>query len=257
MKYCGLLGKNITYTKSPDIHNEYYKKNNINLKYEVFDLNENEITSFIESLREKNVVGFNITIPYKELILQYIDRLEYPANIINAANTVLVKGNELIGFNTDYFGFIMSLKEEGIELLKKDCLIIGAGGSAKCVYTALKDLGADNIDIAARKPLKVSKGFFKEVQVLSIESIKDISKYDFIVNCTPAGGPNQKGIIPIRLDELKKETVVYDLNYIPKKTKLLEKSERLGAKVINGELMLKYQAYKAANIWIEYIVQGG
>lgn len=248
MKICGLIGSNIQYSKSPDLHNEYYKDNNIPFEYKLFDIKEDELGEFVSKLHENNIIGFNVTIPYKEKILSHLHRLEYPANLIGAVNTVLLKEDTLIGYNTDYFGFIESLNLHKIEVKGKSVLIIGNGGSAKAVYYALKDLGALSIDVAGRNIQKIEREFFFANNILNIKTINSLYKYDLIVNCTPLGNINNN-IMPVELLNFNKNLIIYDLNYIPKESKILIEGKKKGLRTINGESMLKAQAYCAIKIW--------
>lgn len=248
MKKCGLLGKNIAYTKSPGIHNDYYKKNNVNLKYEVFDIDEANIDKFFFELKNNDIVGFNVTIPYKEKVLEYLNKLEYPANIIGAVNTVAVKENSYLGYNTDYFGFIRSLKENNIDVKYKKALILGNGGSAKAVFYALRDLEAKTIDIAGRNLSKIEKEFPLVNNILNINDDLNLYDYDILINCTPMGNINNP-IMKFKIKKTNKNLIIYDLNYEPEKTKLIKLGKKLGLKCINGLDMLRFQAYESIEIW--------
>ena len=251
MKTVGLLGENINYSKSPELHNTYYKDNDINLCYKLFDVKIKDLSNFINKIND-NVIGFNVTIPYKESVKKYLCKLEYPANKIGAVNTVINNQGKLIGCNTDYFGFIKSLEVNNINVKNKNILILGSGGAAKAVYYALNDLMIKQIDIACRN-IKKCKIDFKDVDnVYDINDISDITKYYMVINATPLGNI-KNNVIPIKIEKFKKEIIFYDLNYIPKKSSFLEKGEELGLKIINGEEMLYYQALKAIELWKEFI----
>jgi shikimate dehydrogenase len=249
MKRCGLLGKNIQYSKSPDIHNQYYQSKELPISYEIFDIEEKDIALFIRNLKQMDIIGFNITIPYKETILKFVDKLEYPAKEINAVNTVSVEECGLVGYNTDYYGFIKSL--DGYNLSGSNALVLGSGGSAKCVAYALKDLNCSTVSIYTRNKHKAINEFGLGCNIIEAGEDIFLGNYDIIVNCTPLGGPNNIDSIPIQLKGIKKGCIVYDLNYVPKKTKLLEEAEKQGAVIINGECMLINQAHRAADIWIK------
>ncbi|NFV14174.1 shikimate dehydrogenase [Clostridium sporogenes] len=257
MYITGLIGKNISYSKSPQIHNDYYKKNNIPFSYKIFNLKPDQIDNFIKNLYKNNIRGFNATIPYKEIILQYLNDIVYPADKIGAVNTVVVQKNKLVGYNTDYIGFVKSLQYYNIQVKNLSCLIIGSGGSAKCIYYALKELGAKKICIISRNPEKAKLKFEKKVKILNSKDENKIDSYDLIVNCTPIGGPNFKEEKPIELKGLKKKCVVYDLNYIPRRSKLLKEAKEKGAFIINGEKMLDFQAYSAIDLWCLNGIEGG
>lgn len=253
MKKCGLLGKNIQYSRSPEIHNKYYTERNIPIFYKLFDMDEERIPKFIMDLSKDDIIGFNVTIPYKQTILKYLNRLVYPANKIGAVNTVAVEGKELVGYNTDFYGFIKSLESFNINLNHNDALVIGNGGAAKCIVTALQDLNCKSIEVAARDICKTKEIFNNNCKVMSINNAIDTSSFDFIVNCTPLGSANYLDILPLDLSKIKNNSIVYDLIYNPEKTAFLKKAEQLGATIINGERMLYYQAYSAADIWISNI----
>lgn len=262
MKKCGLLGKNIKYSLSPIIHNNYYKENNLDLGYELFDIEEKELPIFIKNLKNSSMIGFNVTIPYKEKIVEFLDEIKYPADILKSVNTVLVKEEQLIGFNTDYFGFIASLKENSIDVDGKAALVLGLGGAAISVILALQDLNIKHIEVMVRRVEKAKNKLDKNSIFNKVKEIKNIcetvgmSKYNIIINCTPIGGANYEGQSPIELKGIKAGTVVYDLNYSPEKSKLLSDAEKMGAVIINGKKMLLEQAIKAINIWQEHI-EGG
>jgi shikimate dehydrogenase len=249
LKYTGLLGNNIQYSQSPQIHNEYYKLNEVDFSYQLFDLVQNEIEGFVENLDNNNIIGFNVTIPYKEQIINFLSQVTYPANKIGAVNTVVLTKGKLIGYNTDYLGFIKSLQVEGIKALKGNALIIGNGGAAKSIFFALLDLGIEGIDIAGRSKQKILQQFSKINKFIDLNSIINCSNYDIIINCTPLGGIRHPEGLPLRLEDISKKNIFYDLNYLPEKTKFLQQGEENGAKIINGKNMLKFQAHLAIDIW--------
>ncbi len=249
---CGLLGRNIQYSKSPQIHNSYYQKKNLPISYEIFDINEEDIECFVKNLKKENILGFNVTIPYKQKIIKYLNKLVYPADKIGAVNTVVVEDGNLIGYNTDYLGFVKSLKSYNINLLGKNALVIGAGGAAKCIVQALEDLNC-SIVVAARNLQKTTKEFMDKYKVVSMSEPLDLREYDILINCSPLGSLNYKDMLPIKMDQIKENCIVYDLVYNPEKTAFLNRGQQLGALTINGEKMLRYQAYSAADIWIDRI----
>jgi len=249
LKYTGLLGKNIQYSQSPKIHEDYYKLNELNFNYKLFDLQENEITYFIENLDKNNIIGFNVTIPYKEHIINYLNKVMYPADDIGAVNTVGVTKVGLIGYNTDYLGFIKSLRVEGIKALVGRALIIGNGGAAKSIFYALEYLGIQCIDIAGRNKQKIMGQFPKINKFIEFNSTINCENYDIIVNCTPLGGVEHLEEFSLKLENTSEKNILYDLIYIPEKTKFLQRGEESGAKIINGKNMLKFQAYFAIDIW--------
>lgn len=248
MKTCGLLGRHIQYSLSPKIHNDYYLANNIPLKYEIFDFDFKQLNNFIMNIKNRNIIGFNVTIPYKEKIVEYVHELKYPANILKAVNTVSISTNgKMYGYNTDYFGFIQSLKDNHINVRDKRALIIGTGGAAKAVYLALKDEKIKSIDILSRN-IEKAKDFFLQSTFVEYHSISSLKKYDIILNCTPLGNINFNKK-PIDLIDFNDNLIIYDLNYIPEKSELLIDAESKGLIIINGMSMLVNQAIYSINIW--------
>lgn len=252
MKYTGLIGKNIGYSKSPVIHNNYYKENNIPFFYKLFDMEEEEILNFIDNIKNNNIIGFNVTIPYKKVIMKHLQSIVYPADKIGAVNTVVLAESGLIGYNTDYHGFIDSLKLNDINLQDKKALIIGNGGTARCVNEALHTIGVKTSDMISRNPIKARAEFSYINNFFGLQEEVDFSQYNIIINCTPLGGENYKDISPIKFRSINRDLILYDLNYSPLKTKFLLEGEALGARILNGELMLKLQAYKAIEIWKQH-----
>lgn len=257
MKNTGLLGNNIQYSRSPEIHDEYYKLNKLDFHYKLFDMEKNEIRYFIENLYNNNILGFNVTIPYKEYIINFLKEVMYPANEIGAVNTVVVTNQGLIGYNTDYFGFIKSLEVEGIKLIKGRALIIGNGGAAKSVFLALKDLGVESIDMTSRNKNRIITQFPRVDKFIEFNSIINCENYDIIVNCTPLGGIKHIEEFPLKFINTSEKNIFYDLNYTPKKTKFLMQGEKSGAKIINGMNMLKFQAHFAIDIWVTSLKEQG
>lgn len=250
--YSGLLGKNIKYSLSPLIHNKKYKEDSIPLEYKIFDVDENSLDIFVNKAK-KDLIGFNVTIPYKESIIKYLDGIEYPANKIGAVNTVVNVNSKLIGYNTDYFGFILSLEKENIKLNGKNALIIGSGGAAKAIIYALKDLKIKTIDIALRNEQSIREHKAYISKTINIHEEFDLTEYDIIINCTPISGANHPNETPISIKKCNSKKIFYDLNYEPKNTLFMKVGEEYGCRVLNGYSMLLYQGYKAIEIWEKYL----
>lgn len=251
MKICGLLGQNISYSKSPDIHNDFYRENNIGLRYSVFDVAQKDLSTFMQDLNRNNIIGFNVTIPYKETIIKYLDILHYPANKILAVNTVLIEENSLSGYNTDYYGFLDSLTEINFNFNECSALIIGSGGAAKAVAHVLMDNNCRSLAVMSRNKEKAESYFSEYCEIYPMLESKNLKQYNLIVNCTPVGSASDLDSIPIGVSSINEDCLVYDLIYSPPKTKFLSFAEKKGAKIMNGEKMLRLQAYKADEIFID------
>lgn len=235
-KIFGLVGKNIDYSFSAKYFREKFKKEKIiDCEYLNFDLSNIEDFNNLEIIKIK---GLNVTIPYKEKIIPYLDEIDKSASKIGAVNTIAKKNNKLIGFNTDYIGFINSFKGD---LNFKRALILGTGGASKAIQYALT-IKKINYDIVSRKINQKYKSYS------SInESLED---YDLIINTTPLGTfPNISKKPELNYNLLGKNHFCYDLIYNPEKTSFLKECEKKGAKTMNGLEMLKSQAEESWIIW--------
>lgn len=239
----GLIGKNISYSFSKDYFSKKFKLEGINNTcYVNFDIQQiEELQSILKS--EKNLKGLNVTIPYKEAIIPYLDKLNKKAKKIGAVNTIkITKNGRLIGYNTDCYGFKKSLKPF-LKPMHKRALILGTGGASKAIAFTLKELNID-FQFVSRNPSK--KGF------LTYKSLTEgiIDTHLIIINCTPLGTfPNIDDHPAIPYSAISKNHILYDLIYNPEETLFLKKGKTKNAITINGSAMLKFQAKKAWEIW--------
>ena len=235
-KTYGLIGKNIDYSFSVKYFGQKFNDEKIiDSEYVNFDLREIEDFNNLEILK---INGLNVTIPYKEKIITYLDQVDKAASIIGAVNTIAKKDNKLIGYNTDYIGFIESFKNN---LNFKNALILGTGGASKAIQYAL-NIKNINFDIGSRKNNKKYISYD-----LINEKIKD---YDLIINTTPLGTfPDVSKKPKINYNLINENHFCYDLIYNPEKTSFLKECERKGARIMNGLEMLKSQAEESWIIW--------
>ena len=238
MKKYGLIGKKLGHSFSREFFNEKFKQLNLkNHYYENYEL-EN-LLGLKELIKKNNLNGINVTIPFKEKILKYLDIIDNAAKQIGSVNTIKIKNQKLIGYNTDASGFEQSI----IKLIKnrKSALILGSGGSSKAVQYALKKNNI-NFTIISRKNEKNYNKLVKE----------DIINNLIIINTTPLGMyPNIETCPEIPYEYLSHKHLVYDLVYNPKKTLFLKKAENQNCNITNGFEMLKNQANEAWKIWQE------
>jgi len=237
----GLIGKNISYSFSKTYFNNKFASLNLQgYSYENFDMpNLEEFPSLIE--RNKTLRGLNVTIPYKEEIIRYLDNLDRKAKHIGAVNTIKFTKEGLKGYNTDVYGFKKSI-EPFLKESHKKALILGTGGASKAVAFVLKELGI-SFKYVSRNPIGDQIGY-------SELNKKVISTHTLLVNCTPLGTfPNiaTKPSIPYEL--LTSNHLLFDLIYNPEKTAFLLSGEQKGAIICNGAEMLELQAEKAWQIW--------
>ena len=240
MKVYGLVGKTLQHSFSADFFSDYFVTENIVAKYQNFELAAIED---IQSVFDLKPAGLNVTIPYKESVIPFLDELDPIAEKIGAVNTIVFDGDKKIGYNTDAFGFKQTIKPF-LNNQHERALIFGTGGAAKAVASVLKEIGVDVIFIS-RDPLGKNKHFnYSEVNLQMLNACK------LMVNCTPVGTfPNSSDYLPLPYEGIGKDHLVIDLIYNPKKSMFLQKAENQGATIMNGEGMLKAQAMKSWSLW--------
>jgi shikimate dehydrogenase len=240
MKVYGLVGKTLQHSFSADFFSDYFVNENIVAKYQNFEL---EAIEQIQSVFDIQPAGLNVTIPYKESVIPFLDELDPIAEKIGAVNTIVFDGDKKIGYNTDAFGFKQAIKPF-LNNQHERALIFGTGGAAKAVASVLKEIGVDVIFIS-RDPLGKNKHFnYSEVNLQMLNACK------LMVNCTPVGTfPNSSDYLPLPYEGIGKDHLVIDLIYNPIKSVFLQKAENQGATIMNGEGMLKAQAMKSWSLW--------
>lgn len=239
----GLIGKNISYSFSRNYFSKKFQKLGLHsYKYFNFDIPDIEEFPFILYHKEHEFKGLNVTIPYKESIMKYLDEIDDDAYQIGAVNTIKVTNeNKLIGYNTDIYGFKNAI-EPFLHSHHKKALILGTGGSSKAVAFVLEKL-AIKYKFVSRK---VSENTF----LYSILNAQIIDEYSIIINCTPLGTyPNIDEAPNIPYEFITDKHLLFDLIYNPSETKFLKEGGDKGALVKNGFEMLELQAEKSWEIW--------
>ena len=238
----GLIGKNISYSFSKTYFSKKFKELDLkNCSYENFDLET--LDSFLAIINNNpNLQGLNVTIPYKETIIPYLDCISKKATIIGAVNTIrFTKKGTLKGYNTDYFGFKKAL-EPLLESHHKSALILGTGGASKAVAFALKQLGIA-FTFVSREATEDTIGY----NAINAATFDD---YQIIINCTPLGtSPNVTVCPTLPYAAFTSKHLAFDLIYNPEETLFLKKAKENGAVIKNGMEMLLFQAENAWNIW--------
>lgn len=236
-KKLGLIGKNISYSFSKKFFEDKFQKLMLkDFSYTIFDLSEiNEVENL---LADPELLGFNVTIPYKEKIIDYLDRLSDEAEKIGAVNCVLIQDGKKTGYNTDAFGF-----EKTFLLHKKPhqdkALILGNGGAAKAVKYIMDKHGIPSITVSRNSEINFNN--------LDSETVRD---HKIIIQCTPVGTfPNVEDCLDFPFEGITSQHLIIDLIYNPNYTQFIMKASEKGAKTVNGYYMLEQQAEKAWEIW--------
>ncbi|SEL39198.1 shikimate dehydrogenase [Aquimarina amphilecti] len=240
MNTYGLLGRDIGYSFSRNYFSNKFKNENLDCSYQNFDLKTIEELKTI--IQDKGIKGMNVTIPYKEEVIPFLDSLDPTAEEIGAVNVIKFgKDGKLTGYNSDHYGFTESLKPLLNKKIKK-ALILGTGGASKAIAFALNKLNI-KYNFVSRNP------DFKELSYNDID--EDIIRdFKLIINCTPLGThPNTENHPNIPFEYLSEHHVLYDLIYNPEETTFMKKGKEHGAKTCNGLRMLVLQAEKSWDIW--------
>lgn len=238
----GLLGKNIGYSFSVGYFAEKFKSLNLE-DYEYVNFDIQSIEEFPEIIKNNpNLKGMNVTIPYKEAVIPYLDKISKKAQRIGAVNTIkFTKKGKLKGYNSDFYGFKKSLKPL-LEPHHKKALILGTGGASKGVAFALEELGI-TYTFVSREATDESIGY-------KLLNATTFDNHQIVINCTPLGtSPNVDAFPPIPYEYFTSKHIAHDLIYNPEETIFLRKAKKQGAQTKNGLEMLRYQAEKSWRIW--------
>ena len=248
MKKYLVIGNPIKHSLSPKLHNFWIKKNKINAIYEKKNLDESEIGSLILKVKKKIINGVNVTTPFKQKVIPFLDILSLEAESTQSVNTIyLNNNNRLVGHNTDIEGFSLSIKKIDFEVTNKKALILGAGGVTSSIIYALNKMNVSKITVTNRTKEKAEnlKKLFKNLDIIEWGNI---TNFDIIINTTSVG-LNTKDEIQLELSKEIKNKLFFDVIYNPKETNFLKKGKELGNKTENGKNMFIHQASAAFKIW--------
>lgn len=240
----GLIGATLSHSFSKTYFDEKFFRDGLrDHRYELFPIAKIDEIECI--LREtKGLAGLNVTIPYKEQVIKYLDELDPVAKEIGAVNVIRIRDGKLKGFNTDAVAFLETLSKWLPEGQPVEALILGTGGSSKAVCDALSKLGINYKTVSRDR----KKGNYNYDDLRKDKEI--ISTHLLLINTTPLGmSPETNGMPPIPYEQIGPEHFVYDLIYNPARTIFLQKAEMKGASIKNGLEMLQFQAEKSWGIW--------
>lgn len=247
MNKYGLIGKKLSHSLSPTIHNYIFEKMGIDAKYSLYEVENKEM--ILKEIEKNNIKGFNITIPYKESILDKLDFISKEAKEIGAINLVKIIDKKIYGYNSDYFGILKMFEKSKVIVKDKICYILGSGGAAKSVIVALKDLGAKKIIVVTRDLEKNKKTLMEKFNWVEVISYDEIETGDIIINTTPVGMYPNVNESPVDEEIVKKFNIAVDLIYNPKCTKFLELAKKHKLLCVSGLSMLIYQGIKSDELW--------
>jgi len=257
----GLIGRPVSHSFSPAMHNAAAEALGLNWAYVPLPVAPENVATAVSALSALGFRGVNVTVPHKQAVMPLLDELEPGAQAIGAVNTIVVGENgRLTGHNTDWSGFLADLQAHGISVAGRDCLLLGAGGSARAVAYALAKSGA-RVHILARRVVQAEqlmadlRPYLPQAQLISqpldqLEKVSATLSTPLIINCTPLGmTPKEMTTVwPADLP-LPNEATVYDLVYNPPHTRLMQQAEAAGCWAINGLGMLVQQGAKALALW--------
>mgnify|MGYP001034839935 FL=1 len=229
MRY-GLIGEKLGHSHSKFIHERMVAQ-----EYEMIPLNQDEFDKF---MMEKNFTGINVTIPYKEKVIPYLDDIDSLAKKIGAVNTIVNSHGKLKGYNTDFYGLLYLFKRNEIDVKSKKCLVLGDGGTSKTAQAVLEELGAKEILVVSRKPQGDNRISYKEAYDYHYDA-------NIIVNTTPLGMYPNIDASPLDLNPFTLCSALVDVIFNPLETKLSLQAKNLGIKAVTGLAMLVAQAKQA------------
>ena len=259
-KIAGIIGNPVKHSISPAIHNHLFRELNLPFAYIPLGVERESLENLVTTLRAINSIGANVTIPYKEAVLEYCDEISDLSKLTGTVNTLYFKESKLCGTTTDYLGFSEAVARAGKELALANVVIIGNGGTARTIAIALANEGViSSLSIVGRNRERVKKLANEVIEKtnfpVDISELGDfmteniLDRCDLLVNCTPVGmSPNIKNS-PIDEKYLHAGMFVFDAIYNPVKTKLLQDAEVLGCKTENGLAMLLYQGLASFEYW--------
>ena len=253
-KKFAIIGSPVSHSLSPIMHNYWFKKYNIDAEYELLDIDKSEIQNVIDKIKNKEIKGINVTLPYKKSVISFLSKTINDANETHSVNTVMLDDkNNLIGENTDVFGFqaayLKSIPNQ--EKKNKKVLVLGAGGVAPSIILALLKSKMHNITLSNRtyeKSLFLKKNF-KNLSIIKWNDLSiEINKFDIIINATSLG-LNSNDEFNSDFSNFKKNMVYIDTIYNPAETKMIKYFKSNKIRTHNGLNMLIYQGQKAFYLW--------
>lgn len=249
MEFYGVVGEKLSHSISPQIHNRVFELLNIKGAYKIIEIPKDKINNLGQSITTLGIKGANITIPYKQVVMEQLDYISPEAKKIGAINTIYNKERKLQGYNTDYYGFGMMLENKKVKVNGKIAVVLGNGGAAKAINTYLLDNEVKELFLVTRNK-NVDEILDSRIKLIDYEELKEISG-DILVNTTPVGMYPNIGESPVSEEVISKFNVLVDIIYNPMLTEFLSIGKRLNKVLCGGLYMLVGQAIKSEEIWQE------
>lgn len=244
-----IIGDPVYHSLSPIMHNSAYQSLGLNWVYVAFRVKKENLQSAVMGIKSLGIRGVSVTIPHKVAVLSLLDSLDAVAEKIGAINTIVNQNGKLYGYNTDWEGAMLALKEK-TRIQGKKVVLIGAGGAGRAIAFGLKKEGAE-VTILNRTVEK-AKNLAKEIDAKfgGLEDLEVIKESDIVVNATSVGmhPKHHECIVPKEL--LHSNLTVFDIVYTPKETELLKRAKEKGAKIVYGYKMLLYQAVRQFELFV-------
>lgn len=258
-RVCGIIANPVEHSMSPLLQNHYAKRSGVNLTYVPFKVKKENLKSAVEGAYGLNILGLNVTVPHKQTVMEYLKEIDVTAADIGAVNTLVRMEGGYKGYNTDVPGLLRSVREEGIVLKDRACILIGAGGAGKAAAYMMVMEGASVIYLLNRSPEKARNLTDWVNQLAGREVVKPLALNDhnripkgkyFTIQSTSVGMYPNAGIAPIEDPAFyEKVEEAVDMIYTPSKTRFMEYVEEAGGRVINGLNMLLYQGVISYELW--------
>ncbi len=263
-RFGGLLGSPVAHSLSPAMHNLSFMTLGIDAVYLAFDVGEEKLGETVRVFRDLNTYGFNLTMPDKKKVMEYVDELSKAAELIGAVNTVVNRDGRLIGHNTDGIGYVESVRAQGFDPAGKEVTLLGAGGAAGAAAVQMALDGVKTLHIANRRSRswkaaqeladRINRETECRADLTDLEDTDTLGKLigqsDLLTNATSVGMAPNTDASPVKdPGMLYKELVVSDIIYNPRKTKLMEQALSAGCRTFNGMDMLLYQGAAAFRLW--------
>jgi len=248
MKHFAVIGSPIEHSMSPVLHNRILKSLNIQAEYQKIRVEEEELPDIIQQIKNGKLDGINVTIPFKETIMKFLDEINPRAKSIGSVNCIIKSNSSIIGNNTDWYGFSRALETNHIDISEKEIIVLGSGGTGKSILFSLKQMGAKKIILLNRtfqKAKELEDDIVISYPLGELQSV--IKNNSIIINTTPIGMKTNQA--PFDLGFLHQNQILIDVIYTPLETSFLKSGNKIGATTLNGLDMFIHQGLASLDLW--------